>query len=230
MKKQELKAPDKIWVTSKRIFDWFSERWLEGVIVLVIVFVGSLGLSIYWGLQSRTEAKAQYHYSKAKALFQQRSVGSLDETKKAGEDLQKELSTLDQEFGSSKTNRLADLMRAHLALDEGRKDDALRFVTRYQKSLPSEGRDLGLYPSAILHEQLGKLEEALEGFEAIVKIENSTFRELAFLGKGRVLRALKRNEDAARVYQEFLEMFPNSAESARVRGFLAQLQPPSVTP
>jgi predicted negative regulator of RcsB-dependent stress response len=224
MTKQELKAPDKIWVTSKRVFDWFSNRWLEGVIALVAIFVLSLGLSIYWGLQNQNEAKAQYHYAKAKALFEQKSVGGPQETKKAADELQQELSILDQEFGSTKTNRLADLMRAHMALDSGKAEDALKFVSQYSGSLPSASRDLGIYPSAVMHEQLGKLEQASKDFAAVAKMEGSAFRELAYLGHGRVLRSLKKESEALKVYNEFLEKFPNSFEAGRVRGVIAQLQ------
>ncbi len=224
MTKQELKAPDRIWVTSKRIFDWFSERWLEGVIALVAIFILSLGLSIYWGLQNQNESKAQYHYAKAKALFEQKSVGGSQEAKKSSDELQQELTVLDQEFGSTKTNRLADLIRAQLAMDAGKSEDALRFVAQYAGSLPSSSRDLGLYPSAVMNEQIGKLDQAAEDFAAITKMENSAFRELAYLGQGRVLRAMKKSDEALKVYNEFLEKFPNSFEAGRVRGLIAQLQ------
>ncbi|MBN8555466.1 MAG: tetratricopeptide repeat protein [Deltaproteobacteria bacterium] len=238
--KKELKAPDRVWQASRETLDFMTKNVAVIVILLVFIFAGTIGGVYFYQSKMRTEGKAQAHYGEAKALFEQWkiqvgmekgldkagektkgvSAPSKEEQKKTEADLQKEFQILDSDFKNSHANQLAQMIRGQMSAFNGKWPEAVAAYEIYSKSLPSSEKALGLYPLAQAYEQSGNLEKALATHDQILKIKDSPYQEWSMLAKGRLLRSLKRNDEAKKVYEVFLEKFPNSTEVSIVRGLL----------
>lgn len=223
LSKKELKTPDRIWIASKNLLDWATGQWVLIGIALGIVFIAIIGTSVYLNLSSKAEGEAQFHYAKAKSLFEQAQIGSGTEKADVKVELQKALEDLSKNYSSSKANKLADLMRARLSLIDKKYDEAIVFLEKYKAGLPRSKKDLALFPLATTYEDAGQFEKALSVYKEISQNEKSSFRAEAMLGKARAERNLQKYADAKATYSLFLEKFPQSLEVSAVRGLMAQL-------
>ncbi len=221
--KEELKAPDKILIVSRSMFSWAEQQWGLLLGAVAAIFVTVVGISLFIQYQTKQESKAQLYYGKAKAFFEQTRVGGDKEKSEAKQNLVKELDALRAEFPRSKAAGMAGLLRAHLLIDDKKYAEALTELKAFEDSLPKSERELGSYPLAVSYEQTGDFAKALEGFSRIVQNEKSGFLQEAYLGKARAERALKKNAEAQKTYEKFIEKFPQSAEISVVRGLLAEL-------
>lgn len=234
LNRKELKTPDKIWIDMKKVLEWMTEEVAVLIIAVIVLFLAGV-VGVYWYQKKQAnEGRAQYHYSLAKSFSEQLRTTALEkdpkkseqkvaERAKAEADLKKELGVLETDFKDSKANQLANVLRGQWAAERGQWAEAVEAYARYVTSLKGEDRSLGLYPLGQAQEQSGQFDAALKTYSELVGLKNAAHREWAFLGKARVLKFLKRNDEAKKTYEEFLSQFPNSTEVSSVRGFLASL-------
>lgn len=222
--KRELKTPDQIWLTSKNIFEWASGQWALMLILLGLIFVGVIAVTVGVQYKRKAEGEAQMHYSLAKAYFEQLQVGGEKEKAEAQAKFDAEYEILATKHSSSAAFALGGLLKAQLLVELGKGAEAVQELQRFQKNLPKSQRDIAVYPLAVVLENTEKWNEALATYESILKDEKSAYATEALLGKGRVLRALGRGPDAIKVYDKFLEKYPQRPEVAVVRGLIAELK------
>ncbi len=226
--KKELKSPDQIWQATRNVFDWLLEEIVAVIIVIAVVFAASVG-GFYWYLRhQKIEGQAQFQYSAVKAKYDEWNIQAseakdLAALASAEADLKKELDTLENEHKSSRANKLANRIRAQMAIRKKDWPQAIIFLDSYTESLSSSEKGLGLYPLALVFEESGAFDRAVDAFDRILKDPGSPYAKLAMLGKARVLRLQNKSEDAKKVYEQFLEKHPDSLDAAAVRGLLASL-------
>lgn len=222
--KRELKTPDQIWLTSKSIFEWASGQWALLLILLGLIFVGVIAVTVGVQYKRKAEAEAQLHYSQAKAYFEQVQVGGEKEKAEAQSKFNTEYEILSTQHSSSTAFALGGLLKAQLLVEQGKGAEAAQELERAQKNLPKAQRDIALYPLAIVFENTEKWNEALSAYDSLLKDEKSAYATEALLGKGRALRALGRGTDAVKIYEKFLEKYPQRPEISVVRGLIAELK------
>lgn len=231
LSKKELKTPDQIWLDMRRILDWMTNEIVAVSIVVGILLVGSIGIAFFYQNRIAKEGNAQFHYSQAKAFFEQLKLSPDTEAKKDSKidrtkieaDLNAELAILDKDFSSSKAQQMSQWIRGQRAAEAGKWDEAIAAYQTYSKSLSGADKSLGLYPLAQALEQSGKNDKALDSYTEIVGLKNSPHQEWALLGRARVLKALNRKEDAKKAYEEFISKYPTSSEVSLARGLLSAL-------
>ena len=221
MSKKELKRPDEFWQKSRSFVEWLGVHGLQVGISLAVIFIIII-VSVYSNqVAKKKEGMAQYHLSLAKTHFEQWKLEKKDaEKKKSMEALSQELNELQSQYAKSAANHLAMLIRAELAIDQGKWTEVINYYQAYGKFLPEKDRIFGNYPLAKAYEQAGDFTKALEVYEGILKVNGSSYEEGALLGKARTLRLLTRFQEAEATYQEFIDKFPDSSDIGSVRGLI----------
>lgn len=226
--KKDLKTPDQIWQTSQSLLGWLTDQFMLVVAAAVLVFVGIVAGVYFYQRHQKFEGSGQYHYSLARSEFEKwkLAVGGKkpQEIKEAFDSLKKELDLLEKDYQSSFANRISSEIRAQIAVQDKKWSEAALAYRTYVKALPSSDKDLGLLPLAYVYEESGDFANAIKSYDEILTRKDSLYSPFALLGKGRVLRAMKKNEEAKQVYETFLERHPTSPEIAEVRGLVSLLR------
>lgn len=218
--KKELRKPDQVWQASAKSYNFLREKWVVVGIAIFVVFIGMFAFFYFRQVQEKEEATAQYSLSDVIALFKQDDV--LTEKTVSETDFNEKLKELRSKYAASQAYRISGLFEARVLRDEGKYDEAIQALRRFEEGLPLSQLGLGLYPKAVLLEDKGDWNSALKTYDEILKLkgdkEENAFRKWALLGKARSLRGLGQTQEAVSIYDQFLTEFPQAPETAKVRG------------
>lgn len=125
-------------------------------------------------------------------------------------------------YPTSEAAHLARLRLARLFVLDNKHSDAeeLLLVVRKESSEDFVVAQ-ALQVLAVMYEDQGAQDKALNTFEQIISIKKAPFRPVAYMGKARVLKNLKRNDEARTVYEEVTKEFPNSVFEKQARALMA---------
>lgn len=152
-----------------------------------------------------------------------------DEAKLSSQ-VEEALETLGDEAPEAAANRMADLVRAGRAMEEGKFSEAeplyRRFLERSGTGHPlSFAAREGL---AFALAGLGNDEEALSELDQLAGEEGDFYRDQALYAKAQLLERAGRKDDAIAVYRQYIEEYPltqPSLASREVRTRLEELDP-----
>lgn len=206
---QSMGVQDEYQARGFELVSWVQEHkgLVSGAIVLLLLAGGSFSAYLYYN-DRKAEAASSLFLESLKTLEgDDEAVPLAEKMKKAEEGFQK----VNEHYPSSKVATLANLYRAHLALENGQTEDSVKL---YQKVVTALGKSNSLYPSAVIglgyaQEKSGDTKGALSSFESVVALKDAAGKDLALFESARLVK--DQSADKAKEYiSMLLEQYPQS--------------------
>ncbi len=213
--------PDRFRAQVFRILEWvLGHRWSVVAAAAAALLAGS-AVGVWWWQTERREGRAGRALAEVnQAFLQQYPAGfylpSGEGTDAKPDALIQRYHQLGQQFPGTRAGAEAWLRAGHLEYGAGLYDAAIQDYDRYAAKRRAPFRPTALLGKGYALEAKGDLTGAVGAFGlAADAAGRDPIAAEAYLGQGRALEALKKREEALRVYAQVAEQFPQSAWASR---------------
>jgi outer membrane protein assembly factor BamD (BamD/ComL family) len=212
-RRKDLKRPDPFMSQGQQLLEWgatHQSRLLGASAAVLAVLLAAAG---YVALGNSRAAQASAEMARA--------VKDLDSDHYA--EAEKQFSAIAEHWSSTAPGRLAPLYAAKAAIKANNSAAALTSLQHLQSSkLPAYLEQQVPLLTGFAEESAGNVEEAAKSFERAAAL-NGPYTGAAILQEARARERLGQKEQARKLYERFLQEFPQAAEVDVVKDRLAAL-------
>ena len=207
-----LKQPDEFLTLSSRAAAYFSAHTRELKIAGIAVGIILIGYFSVYSYLRYTNTKGQEAYNLAYDILTQTdspaTMPENEQIKKAEELFEQVI----DEYGMSKSARLALPQVAHIKFTQKNYDEALAYYKRFAEKISGRKQyeDLTSLALALCHEAKGEFKKAISILTSLVENPANPFRETAMLSLERLYRLDNQPEKARNVLEKFVEDYKTS--------------------
>lgn len=220
-RKELLKTPDEFLTISEKAYFFMREhakQVITGAVTIVGIIVVAVGVNWYLGY-TKTKAIAAYNEAAA-PLYSGAEIG-LDKADATAGTLEKFI----EAYGSSKPARYALLDLGNLYFRLEKYDKSAAVYQKYLSSITPEEESLRPYVQDSLahaYEAEKDYAAAAKTWEDVLKLDDSTLKEQAYMGLIRVRLSAGDTKGAQQAYEELAKEFPGSISTQMAAANLEQ--------
>jgi len=224
--KKKLKEPDEFIISTERIYLFITHHFkpiaVGGIIVFILIV--SLFFIQRWG--KKNEENAYKMFNLAVETYQMVSTpyreGSLQEYKSVLEKFNEVIT----KFSRTKFGKLSILYKGNLHLRLGEFEEAINAYENFIKKTGKENffRSLAMEGLGYSYEGKGEHEKAVNAFQKVIDLGESSQFGNAYLGMGRCYEKLGKNKEALENYKFFLKVSQKSQMANMVLRKISNLE------
>lgn len=210
--------------------EWLIEnRWSLGAAAAVVALVGA-AIGFWWWQAERREGEAGKALVEVNQAFRKQYPAGFYLPSGEGTDQKPDAlipgyTQVADQFAGTRAGAEARLRAAHLEYSAGLYDQAIQSYDRYAQIRGAPFRATALLGKGYALEAKGDLAGAVSAFGlAAEAAPQDPVAAEAYLAQARVLEALKKPEEALRLYAVVTEKFPQSSWAARAAGRISALR------
>ncbi len=239
MTRKELRAPDAFQKVGGEASSWLADHAGKVVVGVVVVVLLGAGVAIASYVSDRNDARAAQQLGQALEVLDrpvQAAGPNFDAAPDAkppfksqtekDEAVVKALSDFRAANKGSRSAVTAALPLAQAQSRLGKQDDALAsykdFLSKVDANDPL--RAAGLEGQGYAYEAKGQLDQALESYRELAKLEKTEFMQgMGLFHQGRVLELQGKKDEAAKTFSELRAKYPSSTAATAAQDRLTAL-------
>lgn len=215
-RKELLKSPDEFLTFTERSINFVRDR-AKYFQIAGMVLVGAglvyLGATAYLNYVNK-KGQSAYYEAYLKLRGEKADPGKAEAL----------FSKVAEDYRFSRVSKLVTPQIGHLKYQEKKHDEAAPLYETFMKSFPQKSpyRTLARFALAGVYEEKGDHQKAIGILNELTSSPENVFMEQSLLSLARLYRASGQNEEAVKIYKDFVDRFKVSPYLSQVKAYLHQ--------